>query len=827
MQASDTRPRHIPAQAHLAETEDVPDIPDSDPLPDSPPCDTTSPDFAALGVASHVSSPIHNTDFYFEQYPTCDFSSVSFMIAPIPGCDHTASSPLLDFIADEGPVAFAAFQQRYNTILDSGCTNHIFRDRSVFWTYDPDRAVSVQTANCGTLRTLARGDVKFRAHCGSHSIIISLRDCLHAPDVPLNLLSVGALQERKMCLVFDYDKTTIHFPSDSPLAGMSFDALFYRRLSFLSCDFILPNPVTTPSTDLALPVFPRVELTPDLWHRRFGHLGRDATRAVLTKNYVTGVEFKGAFLHSHCIPCLIGKQPQSSFTHNGHRANGICDLLHMDTCGPFPTLTPQKTAYFWTILDDASNFGHTSLLATKSDAFPAYRSVEASWELKSGRRVRTIRCDGAKELIQGQFGDYLVARGITQQVTAPYAHSQNGKSERYVRTLEDSAQTLLADSGLPPSFLGDAVLTVQYLHNRLPTTTLPADTTPYELMEKSKPDLSHLRVWGCQCFAHIPEELRTKGGPRRFEGIFVGYEENRIGWRVRDLAGKYHFSRDVIFNESLAGRLGSPRSIPPANAPAGGDVVVARPQRTIRRTATGQAYDEDLAKRKERLLALRSARTTGSLSHVVLSDFISFVAVQDLILPADFECLRSAEVDFITEHFLLAAYADPSRFTRIRHFDLSQPPDTYSEAVARSDNSVWNEAMKREMASMETHEVFERTTLPPGRKAIGARWVYAFKFHPDGTVIQGKEKARVVAQGFSQRPEDYGSTYAPVAKTTSIRIVLAYAAHFDWEIFSFDVKTAFLHAPLTREIFLKQIPGFPESDPKTVLRLKRPLTIIL
>ena len=135
----------------------------------------------------------------------------------------------------------------------------------------------------------------------------------------------------------------------------------------------------------------------------------------------------------------------------------------MDTCGPFPILIPQKTAYFWTILDDASNFGHTSLLAAKSDAFPAYRAVEASWELKSGCQVHVICCDGAKELIEGDFGNYLTMCSIMQQITAPYAHSQNGKAECYIHTLEDGTQTLLADSGLPPSFWGDAILTIQYL----------------------------------------------------------------------------------------------------------------------------------------------------------------------------------------------------------------------------------------------------------------------------------------------------------------------------------------------------------------------------
>ena len=94
-----------------------------------------------------------------------------------------------------------------------------------------------------------------------------------------------------------------------------------------------------------------------------------------------------------------------------------------------------------------------------------------------------------------------------------------------------------------------------------------------------------------------------------------------------------------------------------------------------------------------------------------------------------------------------------------------------------------------------------------------------YKYNLDGSTIRGKEKARLVAQGFSQRPEDYGETYAPVVKLSSVRILLAYANYFDLEIMSFDVKTAFLHARLPHDIFAKQIPGYPEADPLTVLRL--------
>ena len=65
------------------------------------------------------------------------------------------------------------------------------------------------------------------------------------------------------------------------------------------------------------------------------------------------------------------------------------------------------------------------------------------------------------------------------------------------------------------SFWLDAVLTRQYLINRLPTSTLPENVTPFEIITNGrKPDLSHLRIWGCKCFVAVPNELRGKAGPK-------------------------------------------------------------------------------------------------------------------------------------------------------------------------------------------------------------------------------------------------------------------------------------------------------------------------
>lgn len=169
----------------------------------------------------------------------------------------------------------------------------------------------------------------------------------------------------------------------------------------------------------------------------------------------------------------------------------------------------------------------------------------------------------------------------------------------------------------------------------------------------------------------------------------------------------------------------------------------------------------------------------------------------------------------------LAAYEDNPGVTMITTlFGYSKAPESYREAKERRDWSSFQKAMDREYESLMKMNVFEVSKLPPGRKAIQVQWVYAFKWDDMGVPKEGEEKARLVAKGYSQRPEDYGETYAPVARMASIRIVLALAAYYDLELYGWDCKTAFLHAQLNRDIYIRQIPGYPLDDPKLVLKLK-------
>jgi hypothetical protein len=97
--------------------------------------------------------------------------------------------------------------------------------------------------------------------------------------------------------------------------------------------------------------------------------------------------------------------------------------------------------------------------------------------------------------------------------------------------------------------------------------------------------------------------------------------------------------------------------------------------------------------------------------------------------------------------------------------------------------------------------------MPPEAKVLPGKWVYKNKLGPDGSVA--RRKAGWVIKGFAQRSGvDYDELYAPVAKITTTRVLLALAALHDLEIDQLDIKTAFLYGELSEEIYVDPPIGF-------------------
>uniref|UniRef100_A0A2N9FUY7 Reverse transcriptase Ty1/copia-type domain-containing protein n=2 Tax=Fagus sylvatica TaxID=28930 RepID=A0A2N9FUY7_FAGSY len=154
-------------------------------------------------------------------------------------------------------------------------------------------------------------------------------------------------------------------------------------------------------------------------------------------------------------------------------------------------------------------------------------------------------------------------------------------------------------------------------------------------------------------------------------------------------------------------------------------------------------------------------------------------------------------------------------------FATLHEPHTFREA---SFDPLWQQAMKEELDALLKTGTCDLVDLPAGKSAIGCKWVYKIKTRSDGTV--DRYKARLVAKGFTQEYGiDYEETFAPVARLSSVRTLIAVSASQHWPLFQMDVKNAFLNGELTEEVYMQLPPGFsqpPDFSPK-VCRLRRAL----
>ncbi|KAK4269211.1 hypothetical protein QN277_022399 [Acacia crassicarpa] len=151
------------------------------------------------------------------------------------------------------------------------------------------------------------------------------------------------------------------------------------------------------------------------------------------------------------------------------------------------------------------------------------------------------------------------------------------------------------------------------------------------------------------------------------------------------------------------------------------------------------------------------------------------------------------------------------------HISLAAEPRSIPEALA---SPHWVNAMRHELQALSHNKTW---VLVPyrGQKLVDCRWVFKTKFKPDGSIL--KHKARLVAKGFQQSAGvDYGETFSPVVKPTTIRLILSLAVTFRWEIRQLDVNNAFLNGYLKEEVFMSQPPGFQDPrHPNAVCRLNK------
>eukprot|EP00253_Pinus_taeda_P023266 PITA_23266 len=371
----------------------------------------------------------------------------------------------------------------------------------------------------------------------------------------------------------------------------------------------------------------------DPWHKCLGHMSEKGLKILVGKNLLPGLK---SYKIDFCEHCIYGRQRRVSFLRGGHgRKKNVLELVHSDVFGLVNIKSLGGASYFVTFIDDASR------------------------------------------------KEYSNRFGIKHEKTMPGTPQQNGVIERMNRTIMEKVRSMLPNSRLEKKFWVEAVRTACYLINRSPTTTFTGGI-PKEVWTGKNLNYSHLKIFGCKPFVHIPKENRTKLDDKSIKCIFLGYANEDFGYRLWDpVKHKIIRSRDVIFNESEMFKRTEHEEQQVENDEQKEGIL----QEPLHEIQPNNAPPQ---------LVHKSSRPHKPSQRYPPSNYIL------LIDEGEPNCFQ----DYKVEH-----------------------------------NEEWKKAMEEEMNSLQENKTWELVNLPKGRKALQNKWVYRIKH-------EGEKRRRGIKQGW-------------------------------------------------------------------------------
>jgi len=747
-------------------------------------------------------------------------------------------------------------------VLDSGATHHLTNDRTqMFNIRKLENPIRLTIANGSTVYINEIGSVKFIAEDSGKEI--SMHDVGYAHGLAANLISLIKITE---------GGATINFTEKN--ATISRNNKVILKISKKENLYVIAQRA---KLNLAAPIVEDKQVLDEslaLWHNRLGHLSLTGVKKLAEGNSVCGLEklkvtTKDISIHKAvCEGCVYGKAHRESFGNSidaKYQAKDVLDRVHADLYGPInincdgeeiPILSGGK--YVLQMVDEKSRKLFCFILQYKSDAEDYIINWINQVTVELGKPLKEFHSDGGGEFRSTKLLNYFKSKGIKVTFTNKGTPQHNSIVERDNRTINEMATSVLHHGKLPQLFWAEAVQISVYIRNRCLTTGNKTSKTPQEVWSGVKPNVEHIKVFGCNAYVHVQKTDRdNKFSAKAKSAVFLGYSSEKLGYRLLDLESKKIItSRDVIFDENkfdlalkFAENLGKNEVVnlenihvmadksdteePSAAVTVSNSVSIANPVAPV--------IQNDVREEKKAIepIKLNHAESNNNFNENYDSDGLSDIesvpaednksepgaaVTSNAVNPGKKFMYPTKPEDAIIEG---TRNRKPNYDPNIPYFSgnpsallgyafsatILEEPQTFEEAITCEDKDKWKEAMDLEFNSLMKNSTWTLTELPTQTdcKAIGSKWVYKKKLKSDGTVE--RYKARLVAQGFAQREGiDYNETFAPVVRYKTLRILMVIAANLNLELHQLDVETAFLNASIKEVVYMKQPKGYEKGN---------------
>ena len=708
-------------------------------------------------------------------------------------------------------------------LADSGASHHICHDPSFFCKLSPLPGPFKVNHVAGSVEVTHSGTVMLMVDSDKGKQTLRLENVLLIPSMRFNIVSLQKLRAAGFVYTFKEvrGKAVIRNEKGGMVALMTESST--GRMT-LDCT-ILSTAATLPSCR-QIEVFSN-SLSMDLLHRRLGHSGQAALQRLLRANMATGIgQVSGAV--TPCDSCQLGKltrppHPAVRFDHNTTRS---LELVVMDLAGPVRPRSLGGASFFLGLLDVYTRHSWVYPIRKKSDAAQKILEWKGVVENQSQEKLLNLRSDNGGEFTSTAFKHEMALLGVMLQTTPPYSPESNGMQERWNRTVQDKARTIMLAAALPGYLWAEVLQATNLLRNMTPVSHLAC--TPFQMWTGKRPDLSKIRVIGSKAFCQIPKSAREgKFGAVSFMGVLVNYGVSSPTYRV------WHTETHKVWDVAApAFDEGAPPGwwrAPDAEVeeeeplvfpsypcpPAAPSAPVSE---VVDSSGTDGPADAESAPPAPGEGGPDPAPAPGARGPAPApTPGAGGIAPAPAPAPLAAPTRRSARVN---------RGVPPSRMADMLMLAAMETsdddPKTYKQAMKLPDSAQWVEACAAEVASLVENKVFAVVDRP-AHPVITSKWVFKKKRGLSGEVE--KYKARLVARGFMQSEGiDYTETFSPTVRNESIRMMLAAAASEGMHMEQMDVTTAFLYATLEEEVYLEIPEGmFDEDMSGKVLRLFKAL----
>jgi len=391
---------------------------------------------------------------------------------------------------------------------DSGANQHISGNQAWFITFEEFECPRpVYLTDTSAARAIGKGTVQVEAFVNGNWDLTDIKDVLYIPGAS-NLFSEFVMVEKGFKITRNKYGTRYWDPNGKlgPVSILK-DDMFQMKFR--------PKKVHA---------FSAKAVSGKTWHKRLAHVNPVYIRNSISSEAISGIPLEEISDDFHCSSCELGKHTRQPFKAATHRrCTKPGEMTHMDTSGKMPAPSLGHANYFVVFVDDATGFVTVNFVNTKDEIPTTIMAHVEFMECQTGNRMKRVRSDNGTEFVNSKLEEYFQGKGIIHERAAPYCPESNGRAERQVRTLKDTARTMMQQSELPEFLWAEAVATGAYVRNRLVNKQSPV-LTPFEQVFGKKPFLGHVRVFGSKAFAHVPDPKRKVWDPKAKALILVGYD---------------------------------------------------------------------------------------------------------------------------------------------------------------------------------------------------------------------------------------------------------------------------------------------------------------